>query len=55
MAALPIESEVIDLIAHERGLPRLNVTLSSRLLQDLGMDGDDTVDFFREFEERSRP
>ena len=55
MAALPIEAEVLDLIAHERRLPRHKVTLSSRLLHDLGMDGDDAVEFFREFEERYDP
>ena len=52
MAALPIEAEIVGLIAHERGLPSHKVTLSSRLLHDLGMDGDDAVEFFREFEER---
>ncbi|HEY0012338.1 MAG TPA: DUF1493 family protein [Allosphingosinicella sp.] len=50
--AAPIEAEVIDLIARERGLPRHKVTLSSRLLQDLGMDGDDAVEFFQDFETR---
>lgn len=47
-----IEAEVIDLIARERGLPRHRVALSSRLLQDLGMDGDDAVEFFQDFERR---
>lgn len=46
------QSEVIDLIAHERGLSRENVHLSDRLLQDLGMDGDDAVDFFNSVHER---
>jgi hypothetical protein len=40
------QSEVVELIAHERGLAREKVHLSDRLLQDLGMDGDDAVDFF---------
>lgn len=40
------QSEVLDLVAQERGLPRERVHLSDRLLHDLGMDGDDAVDFF---------
>ncbi len=55
MAAPPIEAEIIDLIADERGLPRHKVTLSSRLQQDLGMDGDDAVEFFQDFEKRYGP
>jgi hypothetical protein len=46
------ESEVIRLVAHERSLPREKVHLSSRLLHDLGMDGDDAVDFFESVHER---
>lgn len=52
MASLDHRSEVIDLIAYERGLPREKVQLSDRLLQDLGMDGDDAVDFFNSVHER---
>jgi acyl carrier protein len=52
MPTPPIEAEVIDLIARERGLPHHKVALSSRLLQDLGMDGDDAVEFFQDFEKR---
>jgi hypothetical protein len=46
------QSDVIDLLADERGLPRDKVNLSDRLLQDLGMDGDDAVDFFISVHER---
>lgn len=46
------QSEIIDLVAHERGLPREKVHLSDRLLHDLGMDGDDAVDFFNSVQER---
>lgn len=46
------QSEVIDLVADERGLPREKIHLSDRLLQDLGMDGDDAVDFFNSLHER---
>ena len=46
------QSEVIDLVSDERGLPREKIHLSDRLLQDLGMDGDDAVDFFSSLHER---
>jgi hypothetical protein len=52
MASRDYQSEVIDLVAHERGLCRGKVHLSDRLLQDLGMDGDDAVDFFNSVHER---
>lgn len=45
-------SEVIELVAHERGLARERVHLSQRLLQDLGMDGDDAVDCFNSVHEQ---
>jgi hypothetical protein len=46
MATGNLEAEIIDLLVEERGLPRERIQLTSRLLQDLGMDGDDAVDFF---------
>ena len=52
MASRDCQSEVMDLLAHERGLPREKVELSARLVQDLGMDGDDAVDFFNSLHER---
>ena len=52
MVSRDCQSDVIDLLAHERGLPREKVHLSDRLLQDLGMDGDDAVDFFNNLHER---
>ena len=52
MASRDFQSEVVELIADERGLPRQKVKLSDRLLQDLGMDGDDAVDFFNSLHER---
>jgi hypothetical protein len=52
MASGDHQSEVMDLLAHERGLPREKIQLSDRLLQDLGMDGDDAVDFFNSVHER---
>src|SRR6187551_863123 len=52
MASRDLKGEVIDLVANERGLARERVQLSDRLLQDLGMDGDDAVDFFKSVHER---
>jgi acyl carrier protein len=52
MATAKVEAEVIDLLAEERGLLRDNILLNSRLLQDLGMDGDDAIDFFLEINKR---
>ena len=46
MATENLEAEVIDLLVEERGLPRERIQPTSRLLQDLGMDGGDAVDFF---------
>jgi hypothetical protein len=46
MATEGLEAEIIDLLVEERGLPRERIQTNSRLLQDLGMDGDDAVDFF---------
>lgn len=47
-----IASEVMDLLAAERGLAPDKVHASSRLFQDLGLNGDDAVDFFASLEDR---
>lgn len=52
VASRDLKSEVLDLVAHERGLSPEKVHMSDRLLQDLGMDGDDAVDFFNSVHER---
>lgn len=52
MASRDYQSEVIELVVQERGLPREKVHVSDRLLQDLGIDGDDAVDFFNSVHER---
>mgnify|MGYP006403287661 CR=1 FL=1 len=44
--------EVVEMLAKERGLSPAKIDASSRLLQDLGMDGDDAVDFFTSIQER---
>jgi hypothetical protein len=51
MAAASVQHDIIDLVAEERGLAPEKVKLHSELL-DLGMDGDDAVEFFKQFEER---
>lgn len=52
MASRDHQSQVIDLVADERGLSREKLHFSDRLLEDLGMDGDDAVDFFDDLHER---
>lgn len=52
MASRDLKREVIDLVADERGLAPDKVRASDRLLQDLGMDGDDAVEFFNSVHER---
>tara|TARA_A100001391_G_scaffold71385_1_gene45566 strand:+ start:280 stop:711 length:432 start_codon:yes stop_codon:yes gene_type:complete len=44
--------EIIEMLAEERGLPLERIVSSSRLLHDLGMDGDEAVDFFASLHER---
>jgi acyl carrier protein len=52
MASRNYESEIKNILANERGLSPEKIQLSDRLLQDLGMDGDDAVDFFKGLHER---
>jgi acyl carrier protein len=47
-----VARDVIQMLAEERGLPPAKIGPSSRLLEDLGMDGDDAVDFFILLEKR---
>jgi len=49
---MAIEDQVFDFVAKERGIKREKLKLSDRLLVDLGMDGDDAVEFFEEFEKK---
>jgi uncharacterized protein DUF1493 len=44
-----VEDEVFDFVAQERRMKREKLNLSDRLLVDLGMDGDDAVEFFEKF------
>jgi hypothetical protein len=45
-----LESRVRRAVAEERGVALKRVGLASTLGRDLGMDGDDAVGFFRNFE-----
>ncbi|WP_165184083.1 acyl carrier protein [Caulobacter soli] len=47
-----LHEQVIALLAEERGLSVSEIDLNSRLLEDLGMDGDDAVEFFDLYEKR---
>lgn len=47
-----VATEVIDELARKRGMRRERIRLSDRLLQDIGLDGDDAVDFFVSVQER---
>jgi hypothetical protein len=52
MATDTPEAEVLRLVVEQTGVVPAKVHLSSRLLHDLGMDGDDAVDFFNRVHER---
>jgi acyl carrier protein len=52
MANDDVEHDVRQMLAHERGLPVERITPSSRLREDLGMDGDDAIEFFLELNQR---
>jgi hypothetical protein len=44
-----LEARIIGFVAEERGMKPQRIILSSRLYHDLGMDGDDAVEFFEKF------
>jgi acyl carrier protein len=44
-----LEDRIIKFAAEEQGMKSEGIELSSRLSDDLGMDGDDAVDFFEKF------
>jgi Protein of unknown function (DUF1493) len=49
-----IEERVFLFVARERATKRAKLSLSCRLNQDLGMDGDDAVEFFEKFQREFR-
>jgi len=46
-----LEERIIAFTAEETGLKPEKIRLDCRLLHDLGMDGDDAVEFFEKFSE----
>jgi hypothetical protein len=44
-----LATRVRQLVAAERGMVLEDIAIDSRLLEDLGMEGDDAVKFFRRF------
>jgi len=47
-----LEERVVSFTADQIGMTPEEIRLDSRLLHDLGMDGDDAVEFFEKFSER---
>jgi acyl carrier protein len=45
-----IEDAIRDFTAHQVGVKAAKLAMTSRLLQDLGVDGDDAVEFFQAFQ-----
>lgn len=52
MSAENIEAQVIELVAQMSEITPERVTLTARLLDDLGIDGDDAVELFEGVHER---
>lgn len=44
-----LRERIVAMVAEERSMNPQRILLSSRLLHDLGMDGDDAVEFFEKF------
>jgi Protein of unknown function (DUF1493) len=44
-----LQDSIIEFTAEERGMKRKDILLSSCLSHDLGLDGDDAVEFFEKF------
>jgi acyl carrier protein len=49
LPAPELEKRIIEFAASQTGLDPAKIRLDSRLLHDLGMDGDDAVEFFENF------
>jgi acyl carrier protein len=47
-----LAEQIVALIVEETGVKRKRVQLTSRLAQDIRMDGDDAVEFFEKFGEK---
>jgi acyl carrier protein len=49
-----LEERILDFTAQQRAIKRSKVSTASRLNQDLGMDGDDAVEFFKLYSKEFR-
>ena len=47
-----LADQVIAFTTQKRAVDRTKISLTSRLFQDLGMDGDDAIEFFKQFGEQ---
>lgn len=45
------EERIYELVVEESGIPREKLTPDSRLSYDLGLEGDDAVEFFEKLED----
>ena len=48
-----LEERIAAFIVKETGIKQKRVHLAARLAQDIGIDGDDTVEFFEAFAKNS--
>jgi acyl carrier protein len=48
----PEDEAVIDFVCERRGVSREQVTADTSLLWDLGLDGDEAIEFLEEYSER---
>lgn len=46
---LSLEEKIIEFVAEQTGVSKSKITLDTCLLDDLGIDGDDGIDFFDAF------
>jgi hypothetical protein len=47
-----LEARIVTLLVEETGTRKERVRMCSRLREDIGMDGDDAVEFFEKFGDR---
>lgn len=50
-----VEAEVMELVSRQLGIEAPKISRASRLLEDLGVDGDDAVELLGAFERRFSP
>lgn len=47
-----LEKKVIQFVAEMVCIPKQSIKLESQLMRDLGLDGDDALEFFKIFQEK---